>query len=230
VQEQVVQGLRRRAANLAKAIALAGEEIPSLVQELVNVQEQLRAAEARQQHPAPAGILQSGLAQPALAAQLGTVLPELARTSYELGDLLRRLIPDLVIQPVQSVDGFVRPRAQLTISLATLAEPGGSRAGYIARPGDFCVALDLFEPPAHIRHRIACLTEKARNPKLSLKQIGARLGVNHMVVKRAFDYERRMQQAGWTTPYCELTACPIKASRWGSRRQAPGANPTTGSL
>jgi hypothetical protein len=51
-----------------------------------------------------------------------------------------------------------------------------------------------------------------------LKQIGGRLGLNVMVVKRALDYARRMKAVGTTDPYQEVTAYPANAARWKSRR------------
>ena len=61
---------------------------------------------------------------------------------------------------------------------------------------DVPIALSLFELPVHIAHLPACLATKAAHPEWSLKKIASNLGINHMTVKRAFDYARRMQQVG----------------------------------
>jgi hypothetical protein len=80
------------------------------------------------------------------------------------------------------------------------------------------MVLDLFDPPEHIRWFEACTLLKADDPKRSLKQIAARLGIGHMTVKRALSYARLINSAGIANPYQELTERPAKASRWQPMR------------
>jgi DNA invertase Pin-like site-specific DNA recombinase len=77
-------------------------------------------------------------------------------------------------------------------------------------------SVDLFEPPQFIRHRDAVVAAKQQHPQLSLKKLPGVLPfkINHMAVKRALDYHRRMEAAGVTDPYQMLEAPPENASRW----------------
>ena len=70
-----------------------------------------------------------------------------------------------------------------------------------------------------IRHLRQCLAAREENPKLSLKKIAAVIDINHMVVKRAFEYARLMEAPGTSELYLELHARPEHASRWRTRRQ-----------
>jgi hypothetical protein len=130
---------------------------------------------------------------------------------------MRRIIPEFLIQPIQTLDGYVRPRAKLTISLARLGERPGQE--YVPHETDFGVILDLFEPPGYLHHLQACVAAKASDSRLSLKGLGVKLGLNHMLIKRALDYARRMEKLGWKTPYKEVRARPASASRWKPRRR-----------
>jgi hypothetical protein len=148
---------------------------------------------------------------------LDLVIRGMMNSSYDFSDLMRRIIPDFRITLVRNLDGFVRPRGVLTVSLAALAERAPRTRENEPRDGDFTAVIDLFDPPTYIRHMAACLAEKARDPKLSLKKIGARLGIHLMIVKRAFDYARQMREAGWETPYQEVKERPTSAPRWKPR-------------
>ena len=112
------------------------------------------------------------------------------------------------IVPVQALDTpQIRPMARLRCELI-------SNTGTVDQ-----IDLEkwLFEPPLHIRHLDECLRLKAEHPRDSLKTIASRAGLNHMTIKRAFDYARRMDQAGVTTPFQILTSKPANASRWKNR-------------
>jgi hypothetical protein len=153
-----------------------------------------------------------------IAERLPELLMRLASTSYEFADLLRRIFPHFIIQPVQALDiPLVRPRAKLTFRPGSLVSNGPANGADVA---DAELTIDLFEPPVHILNMPRCLAAKAENPQLSLKRIATQLGINYMTVKRALDYARRMQAAGLTDPYRELIERPEIASRWRSRRQA----------
>jgi DNA invertase Pin-like site-specific DNA recombinase len=146
--------------------------------------------------------------QDEVAGQLPRVLRELAETSFEFADCLRRMIPYFAIVPVQALHApSVHPRAKLTLRLPKEKHADASC--------DIPAVIDLFDPPAHIKHLPACVSLHQAEPALTLKQIAGRLEIGHMTVKRALDYARRMAQAGIATPYRELTVAPKGASRWG---------------
>jgi hypothetical protein len=90
---------------------------------------------------------------------------------------------------------------------------------------DLETTIDLFDPPVHIQHMPACLELKQAEPELTLKQIGKRLNIGHMTVKRAFDYSRLMERLGTSDPFRVLTSKPDRASRWKPRQKLPVPDP-----
>lgn len=193
----------------------------TLVEQLRGVENALKKARRRQvaerASPAEQDPAQS---RRRLESHLDDTLRSLISTSFEFADLLRRVFAEFVIQPVQALDsGLVRPRGKLTLcwnGLCAATQLDDAGAG---RVEDVQITLDLFEPPLHIRHLRPCLAAREENPKLSLEGIAALLEINHMVVKRAFDYARLMEAQGTSEPYLELHARPENASRWRTRRQ-----------
>lgn len=87
-------------------------------------------------------------------------------------------------------------------------------------PLDVHGVLDLFEPPQHIRHMAECLAMKRSEPRLTLREIARRMGINYMTVKRSLDYARRMLREQLSEPYREVLTEPRQASRWRRRRKA----------
>jgi site-specific DNA recombinase len=218
VTDQEIKQLEKEAENLARAIAKGGE-LEWLVSELKRVDAALQAARKRQTQELKNAVVQHQIgSREEIEARLESALRELVNTSYDFAVLMRRMIPEFVIQPVQTVDGYVRPRGKLTISPAAFADPMAGRGVYVPQPGDVSLVLDLFDSPGYILHMDACLAEKAKNRRLSVKKIGLSLGINFMIVKRAFDYARRMRDKGWLAPYKELTARPESVPRWKQRR------------
>lgn len=134
---------------------------------------------------------------------------------------MRQIFPEFVIQPVQAIDsGLVRPRAKFTLRLSEIADMAPLLSGSPIEFPDVQDTLDLFDPPLHIRYLPECLATRRQNPRFTLKQIAAELGINRMMVKRALDYSRRMQAEGLNQPYRELRTRPERASRWRDRRRA----------
>jgi DNA invertase Pin-like site-specific DNA recombinase len=207
--------LKSGAGHLAKAIAKGGE-LDVLVQELKAIETQIAELEVRKTELVGEELqVESRLTREQVDSQLNDHLLSLLGTSYELGDVLRRTITEFAIFPVQALDTpAVRPRARLTLDLERLGEtvPRGKQAAVAS------TVLDLFEPPEHIRWIDFCMTLKDENPKLSLKQIAARLGIGHMTVKRALGYARLMKAMGVADPYRELPERPATASRWHPKR------------
>src|SRR5207247_1311119 len=100
----------------------------------------------RQQREADAAPAGAFLSREEVAARPDGAVQSLAEQSTEFADLLRRRLPEFVIVPVQALDTpQVRPRARVTLSLRAWAAEGEPAPEASAE-------LDLFEPPAHIRH------------------------------------------------------------------------------
>lgn len=145
-----------------------------------------------------------------------SLLASFARTSHSFADFLRALIPEFCVRPVQALDTFqVRPRAELVLRL-----PRDERQDTKTSRGHRTLVVDLFDPPLHIRHADACRQARREMPEATLDTLAERLALNRMTVKRALDYGRRMERAGWSDPYRELDGPPARASRWthGTKR------------
>jgi hypothetical protein len=212
-----VQTLERQAANLAAAIADGGQ-LQALVQKLKATEAALEKARASQRE-SQCRDREKSLAKDDVEQDLPAALLNLATHSFEFADHLRRIFSPFVIQPVQQLDcGQMRPRGKLRFSPSAIK---AGRSGQSDEPfavDEVLLELDLFEPPTFIRHLPACLAAKEAHPQLSLKGIAAQLGINHMTVKRAFDYARLMARMGTSVPYREISSCPAEASRWRQRR------------
>jgi hypothetical protein len=206
--------LQHSAANLAKAIARGGE-LDVLIKELSAIQAELDELQARRAEQTDAESQESsGLTRDQVTLQLKDYLIGLLGRSYEFADVFRGLFSKFLIIPVQALDTpAVRPRARLTLNLGRLRN-GPPEAQTAAES----TSLDLFEPPAHIRWLGACLAHREHSPRLSLKQIAARLGIGHMTVKRALGYAGLMKTMGVVNPYRELNERPPTASRWHPKR------------
>lgn len=203
------EALRRQAANLSAAIA-AGGEMLSLVQRLKSVEASLAEVQAKSSgvevQTVESGVVQS---QKDFEAHLPEALLHLTGHSFEMARLLRQLVPQLTVHPVQALDTRqVRPRAKLKVSWQVL-ESGDS-------PGapDELLAFDCFTPPAHIRAARDCCELRKNQPTLSQRKVAALLHLNVMTCKRACDYARRMELVGSDDPYFELKQSPNLASRW----------------
>ena len=207
--------LERQSANLANAIAEGGQ-LPTLIGKLQAVEHSLQSARecqlAERQHASESDGLPS---KKQIEEDLHSTLIRLASSSFQFADLLRRVFPVFIVEPIQALDTpLVRARAKLTFRPSTLVNNG---AGDSAELAEAQVKLNLFDPPIHIRHMSACLAAKMEAPRLSLKKLAAKLGINYMTVKRALDYSRQMAAAGMSEPYRVLHERPETASRWRSR-------------
>jgi hypothetical protein len=215
--EREIADLRNQAERLATAIA-AGGNMESLVQKLKVIDKAVKAAEKRlrqSEEDAPASKFPKS--QEEFCVDPRQALIELSRTSFEFGDLMRKVFPSFVIQPVQALDsGLVRPRAHLTLDLSALLPPG------IADAAAELIVVDLFDPPLHIKHLAAVvkLEEQKRHAKKkhSLDILARELNIGRMTVRRALAYRKLMVAASLDEPYRVLSAAPVMASRWKPRR------------
>jgi hypothetical protein len=217
--DREIASLERQAMNLATAIAQGGE-LQTLVQKLKTVEDALAKARAtravelsQSEDKAPFSTKKQ------VDESLARILNSLAGSSFEFANLLRRIFPQFVIQPVQALDtGQVRPRAKLVFCPGAISNFSKSDCSV---PGDLDqkqVTIDLFVPPLHIRHVHECLAAKKANPKLGYKKLSNLLNLNRMTIKRAIHYARLMEQAGTTDPYREIIVRPEEVSRWRNHR------------
>jgi hypothetical protein len=190
-----------------------------LVGKLRAVENSLQTARESQQSEREQPAESDGLlSKKQVEENLHSTLIRLVGSSFPMADLVRRVFPGFILEPVQALDTpLVRPRATLTFRPSSMV---GVEADDSAELAEVQVRIDLFDPPLHIGHMSACVATKAEAPKLSLKKLAAKLGINYMTVKRALDYSRRMAAAGMSEPYRVLHERPKTASRWHLRRRA----------
>jgi flagellar biosynthesis/type III secretory pathway chaperone len=214
--DDLITRLAKEKENLTRAIRIGGD-LEALVSSLRAVEQELTAAIQERDQLRDETEVVGEFSSPAdVAGRLDEVITRLSLTSPEFADVMRRLIPSFVIQPVQALDcPQIRPRAKLTLSL---------RAWGSDEEQDETIILDLFEPPLHVRHLNRVVAAKWDTPKASLRVLAVRLGLNYMTVKRALGYDRLMREAGLTAPYREVRDRPRRASRW-ARRQRQGSDP-----
>jgi hypothetical protein len=199
----------------AKALAAAIKrkpDIDALLDELVSVNANLKAARQKLSRQQVLDAKQDGFTtREDLESKCDRALHHLADSSYDFADLIRRLIPDFVIEPIQSLDcSLVRPRARITLSLESWTDPGKI-------PLQTSTTIDLFEEPVHIRHLPIILDAKRVQPKASYDAIARKLSINRMTVKRALAYHRLMEEKGVSTPYLVLQSRPENVARWIKR-------------
>jgi DNA invertase Pin-like site-specific DNA recombinase len=210
--------MERQSANLATAIAEGGQ-LSTLIGKLQAVENSLQTARESQRVEREQSAESNGLlSKKQVEENLHSTLIRLVGSSFPMADLLRRVFPAFILEPAQALDTpLVRPRARLTFRPSSLVNIGAGESTELA---DVQVKIDLFNPPLHIGHMPACLAAKAEAPKLSLKKLATKLGINYTTVKRALDYSQRMAAAGMSEPYRLLEVRPEAASRWHPRRRA----------
>jgi hypothetical protein len=211
--------LEREAKKLAQAIARG--EIELVEDHLKDLQRcvgrtKKRAKKAHER----GGDKPEFLTREAVLADLEGASTLLVQSSFSFAELLRRLLWRFEIFPVQTLDCLqIRARAKVTLSFEAWAKPGEEV------PEPISTSIDLFEPPAAITHLAAVVAARSQSPKAGYRRIAAQLGMGLMTVKRAVHYARRMDEAGWTEPFQELTEAPLKAARWRNPEPRKGDLP-----
>jgi hypothetical protein len=209
--------LELQAANLAKAIAKGGN-LDALVAQSAAVDAELKEASIE-----AARLLQQAretnefVSSSDIGNHLEDVLLRMAETSFDFADLMGRLIPQFVIQPVQALDcGQVHPRGKLILRTDAWSSRNESECGQ-----EFSIDIDMFEYPLHVRRLPEYVQLLTASPKMSLQAIANAFAVNKSTVELMAKYHRLMLEAGTTDPYRQLHEKPPHASRW-RRRQRTG--------
>ena len=200
--------LRRQAQALTDAVAEGGE-LTSLIQRLRDVESEIKSlqvVERSSRRP-------NAKSEPRSQLNLPELIGSLLARSYPFADWLRRLIPEFIVHPAQAWDTpQIRPIGILRVDTSRMEGPENTSTNNSESLEEF--EMPLFEEPKSIDLLIPCAAVRRQHPDWSLRRIADELGVNTMSVKRAFDYERLMAQAGTTKPYRILREAPVAASRW----------------
>ena len=224
--EKEAQDLETQSARIAEAIAQGGN-IQSLVAKAKTIEKQLKIARKRLEENVE---LETAPALPATREQFQIeprqALLELARTSFEFSDLIRKVVPHFVIQPIQALDtGQVHARAIFTLDPGALVQCPEKDRGQSSIGVDV-IERDLFEPPIHIRNvtRVVELWKYKLelDDKASLSVLAKELGTNRMTVQRALAYFKIMEQQQTPTLYRILQDEPKDVPRWHKRKNPKG--------
>jgi len=153
-----------------------------------------------------------------LRALFETRFRGLARESYEFGDLLRLVVPELHVYLVRLCDGgHPLPRARVTLNLAGIV-PDASHApgftGLLTR----VLTVDLFTPPQRERIRVEAVRLTARG--LDQREAARRLGVTQPAVTDALALDRTMRGLGLDTPYVVVADPPADYRKLRRHRNA----------
>lgn len=205
--KRVIAQLEREAKNLASAIS-KGVSLDSVVSEAKSVEQRLLEARSKLTRLQHAARLDCPFTtRDEVDSDLEPALIELAKRSYEFGDLMKHILSEFVIIPVQFVEtGYIRPRARITLSIDRPDQEGG--------PIGVAKVFDLFDPPQHVVHLRLCTEIKKLRPDASLAEIAELAGVNRMTVKRTLDLATKLEEMGLSDPYVEITQPPATAPRW----------------
>jgi hypothetical protein len=212
--------LEQQADRLAQAIADGGE-FSALVKRLKEVQAAIEAASARHAALERQASQENGaIDYEAFYRDPFSALLDFCRKSYEFAELLRQVISEINVVPVQDLlHGQVRPRIKMSVRFP---EVGASQVA-----SDILVhraVFDAFEKPKHIRHVDRARHIKRQHPDYTYAQIAESIGISKESLKRTLAYMRLMDEQGVTDPYVELTSKPVRASRW---RHREARDPTT---
>lgn len=130
----------------------------------------------------------------------------LASDSYEFAQQLRRLIPRLVVFPVQLVDGGrVVLRAKFRLQLAGLVPDVAARAA-LQRPLERILQVDLYDLPQREKYRQQILS--LRSTGSTEREAAEKLGITITAAQKAAALQRIMDASGLTDPYVLLTQVP----------------------
>ncbi len=213
--ERQIADLERQAADFGRAIK-RGIKIDEVLDEAEAVQRQLeRARRKMAQRDAASSSVALPLQPLEVSDNLEAFLLQLAGTSFEFGDFMRKIFPEFKIVPIQAIDSSqVHPRAKMLFDPWSLV-PGATEDDPNRAP--IPVTFDLFIPPIHLRYLREVRQLLADNPKVKNTRIAEITGMHPMSVKRAKAIIRQMVDLGLAEPYRELTAKPKCAGRWKRR-------------
>jgi hypothetical protein len=196
--------------NFREAIAKFGprdimlEELNRLESEAASFAQRRAQLERRRSRP-----LELPTSLEALRAHLDEKLRQLAHDSFEIGDLLRQLVPEFHVYLVRLADGgHLLPRARLRLSLAgDIAD-----AAFIPGLAQFLsqdLTVDLFRQPPQ-RERIRIEASRRATEGMTQGQIAAALTERPKlpVVQDSLMLDRLLSEKGLASPYVFVTEPP----------------------
>lgn len=202
--EKQRQSVISQIAEVTTAIALSSAKLPSLLEKLTELEVQrVKLTEDIAAAHAAIPEVHSGISDDEISERWPELLQQIAASSFEFADWIRKLIPVIQILPVQALDtGLVRSKVQFVVRWAVLCN----------NAEDTNHLLDVGSLPQHVRDALEL--GQSDGPKANLGDMARALGMTKARIKRARAYARLMHEAGLGEPYRLLSESPAKASRW----------------
>lgn len=144
---------------------------------------------------------------------------DLALDSFEFSNVMRQLIPKIVVWPVQSCQGGkVYMRSKFKFQIANLLADANTRE-LLAEQLERVLSVDLFEPSQFILHRERIMELRSSiNPKTGRKyterQAANVVGITHTAAQRAAKLQRAMDDLGLVDPMIQITEPPANNGRY----------------
>ena len=212
-RDKKLDDLRRQIAQVTTSIANIVEFVksgkaPASLQDELNRLEAHKArmsSEARCIEQSPACTIEI---PPAARIQdlVHECLNELAVASHDFAKVMRKLVPRIVVFPVQLCDGGrVVLRAKFKLHLASLL-PDRRASDVLLRPLERVLTIDLFDPPQRERFRLQILD--ARESGKTERQAAVESGITVTAAQHAAALQRRMDGLAITDPYVPVREPP----------------------
>jgi len=133
-------------------------------------------------------------------------LRELANDCYEFSELMRRIVPRIVVFPVRLFDGGkVELRARFKLFLSTLL-PDRRLQKTLLQPLERVLEVDLFNMPQRAEYRERVIAGRAAGK--SQQQVADELGITATAAQYAAALQRMMDQRGISDPFLPVTEPP----------------------
>lgn len=210
--QKSLKNLEQRLDNLIKSIEEYGpsqeigeriRELKSQRAELLEEQFQLKA-DSNEIAPVPTV---HELREIALDAFQG-----LAIDSQDFSRVIRKIIPRMIMYPVQLVDGgMLKPRIAFQLDLTTFA-PISRHDPELSNTLKKRVVVDTFGPPERALYRER--VNEGKKQGLTEREIARELGTSQSVVQYAASLQRKMDSLQVTDPYQIVLTPPLDTRRY----------------
>lgn len=217
--------IERELANVTKFI-LSGTDSPTIRQELQRLEGEQKHLEYEQnelKRRAADSIVIPSVEE--LRQLARNAFQDLATDSFEFAELMRTIIPKIIVWPYRLCDGG-RPvlRARFRLRLASLLQD--SRAQVIVEERlERTIVVDLFDAPQRemYRHEVVSLRE-SENPETGRRyteaEVARKLGITKTAAQYGAALQRQMDAMGIQDPYQPVSEPPDDYSKLRRHKHA----------
>lgn len=143
---------------------------------------------------------------------------ELAQDRLEFANVMRKLVPRVVVFPVRLCDeGRLVLRGKFRLEIANLL-PNRQAAELLRRPLSRIVQVDLFEDPQREQFRQQIMALRAEG--ISEREAAKACGITATAAQHAAALQRKMNALGLTDPYVLVTEPPENCPKLRSHKHS----------